>query len=351
MQTHIYPGQGWLDDNGIAIEAHGGSIFYENGLYYWYGEDKSHTRKEGSIWTWGVKCYSSADLCNWKDLGYIIPPQPQDESSLFHPARRLDRPHILHNKRTGKYVCWLKFSDDAHFSVLTADTILGPYTLITEILRPYGCKCGDFDLAADETTGQGYLYFEADHRDVLATRLNADYTDVAGEAAIVYSGMNPPLAREGVTHFSYAGKHYLLTSGMTGYIPNPSEIAVADDWLGEYKVLGDPHVEDPSSASFNSQVSCIFPVAETNLLIAAADRWVPDFPMTAEKYDVLRRAIGSRSDPSIPCTPQERAMLRGLPLLGSADTSKACYVWLPITFEDSMPRIRWYDQWRVEDFI
>lgn len=64
-------------------------------------------------------------------------------------------------------------------------------------MSPYGRKSGDFDLAMDRKTGEGYLYFEADHDSVLAVRLNRDYTDVTGEPAVVYSGLRPPFAREG----------------------------------------------------------------------------------------------------------------------------------------------------------
>ena len=349
MQTHIRPGGTWLDTKGERIQAHGGSMFYEDGAYYWYGEDKSHTRKKGKIWTWGIRCYRSTDLVNWEDLGHIIEPATEDKGSLFHPNRRMDRPHILKNPRTGKYVLWLKFCDKAHIAVLTADALLGPYTLITPFLQPYGRKSGDFDLAADSATGDAYLYFEADHDSVLAARLNGDYTDVAGEPAVVYSGLKPPFAREGVTHFAHGGRHYLLTSGMTGYVPNPSEVAVADDWMGPFTVLGDPHVDDKSSASFNSQASCAFAVAGTDQIVVMADRWVPEYVMTAERYDVLKRAVGSRTDKSLKCTFKEKLQLLSMPLMGSADTSIANYVWLPVEWEGDMPRIPWRDAWNLEE--
>ena len=32
------------------------------------------------------------------------------------------------------------------------------------------------------------------------------------------------------------------------------------------------------------------------------------------------------------------------------DTSIADYVWLPVEFEGEVPVIRWYDEWRWEDF-
>ena len=52
-----------------------------------------------------------------------------------------------------------------------------------------------------------------------------------------------------------------ITSGMMGYIPNPSEAAVSHAGMTGYRVQGNPHVDDASSASFNSQISGIFKVA------------------------------------------------------------------------------------------
>lgn len=349
MQTPIRPGQPWLDEGGRRIEAHGGSMLYENGRYYWYGEDKSHTSKKGKIWTWGVRCYSSADLVSWKDEGHMVEPAPEDKSSIFHPNRRLDRPHLLKNPRTGKYVLWLKYSDKAHFAILTADNLLGPYTLVDPFLRPYGRKAGDFDLALDEITGDGYLYVELDHQEVVTCRLDDTFTGVAGEPSVIYTGLHPPLSREGITHFTHGGKHYLLTSGMTGYVPNPSEIAVADDWMDPFHVLGDPCVDDDSCATFNSQPSCVFAVQGTGQLVMMADRWVPDYVVTRERHDMLYRAIASRYDKSIKSTFKEKLELIRSPMMGGSDTSKANYVCLPIEWDGDMPRLRWHDRWTVKE--
>ena len=35
----IYPGRVWKDTEGRRIHAHGGSLFYENKKFYWYGEN------------------------------------------------------------------------------------------------------------------------------------------------------------------------------------------------------------------------------------------------------------------------------------------------------------------------
>ncbi len=351
MQTKIEPGKVWLDTKGQRIQAHGGSVFYENGYYYWYGEDKTYTRKKGKLWTWGVRCYRSADLMNWEDLGHIIEAEPRDKKSLFHPNRRLDRPHIIKNEATGQYVLWLKYCDKSHFAVLTAESLLGPYTLVEPFLQPYGRKAGDFDLAADLTTGQGYLYVELDHEEVVVCKLNSGYTNVSEEYAVIYSGLHPPFAREGVTHFAHGGRHYLLTSGMSGYVPNPSEIAVSDSFMGPFTVLGDPHVGDTSAASFNSQASCAFHLAGTEHIILAADRWVPDYVMTKERYDSFVRAIGSRYDKSLKASFADMKTMMTSPMIGSADTSRANYVWLPVEWHEGKPAIRWRDEWKPDELI
>ena len=41
-------------------------------------------------------------------------------------------------------------------------------------------------------------------------------------------------------------------------------------------------------------------------------------------------------------------MLRS-PMMGSADTSKANYVWLPLEWKGDMPQIMWRDKWNLEE--
>lgn len=348
MNTSIKPGQIWLDTEGKRIQAHGASVFYENGVFYWYGENKEFTSKEKKIWSWGVRCYSSTDLYNWKDEGLIIAPHPENENSVLHPSRYLDRPHIIYNKATSKYVCWLKYCDKNHFALLTADKFMGPYTLVNEFFQPYGKESGDFDLGVDKQTGKGYLYFEADHKELLAAELTEDYLDVRPDFVTVYADQHPPFTREGVTHFERNGKHYLFTSGMTGYMPNPSETAVADDWMGPFTIQGNPHVNDASSASFNSQISSVFqhPKRE-DLYIAVADRWCPGFVVTAEIYDSLSRVVASRFDASIQVSVEEGRKIMDSPMVAYTDTSVADYVWLPVRFEGDIARIDWLDEWKV----
>ena len=346
VYTSIRPGKVWLDTEGKRIQAHGGSVFYENGIYYWYGENKEKSDGRNGIWHWGVRCYSSRDLYNWKDEGIIIPPDEEDPSSPLHPSRCMDRPHIIYNKRTGKYVCWLKIMNE-DFSqastILTADRLLGPYTMVRTGLYPLGMSAGDFDLAVAED-GKAYYYFERVHSETICADLTEDYTDVTGYYSTHFPRKSPPDVREATAHFVRKGKHYLLTSGTTGYYPNPTETAVADTWHGPYRELGITHPEDDTNTSFHSQISCVFKVqGKKDLFIACADRWLPE--EMHRDYKIYSQMFRSQFDPD---APEFDESLMGEPAL--EHTSIADYVWLPIRFDGEMAYIDWKDEWRTEDY-
>ena len=100
------PGQVWLDTKGERIQAHGGSVMYIDGTYYWYGENKEMTDGTNGIWHMGVRCYSSQDLYNWEDRGVIIPAEPDDPESSLHPSACMDRPHIIYNNPILLLIPW-----------------------------------------------------------------------------------------------------------------------------------------------------------------------------------------------------------------------------------------------------
>lgn len=352
----FHPGQVWLDTEGKRIQAHGGSVMYLNGTYYWYGENKEKTTGKDKIWHWGVRCYTSKDLYNWEDKGLIIEPRPEDPDSSLHPESMMDRPHIIYNKKTNKFVCWLKIMNKdgtQSETVLTADDILGPYTIVREGLRPLNMSAGDFDLAV-APDGKAYYYFERVHSETICADLTEDYTDVTGYYSTHFPHPHPPYVREATAHFTRKGKHYLITSGTTGYMPNPSEAAIADTWHGLYTVLGDPHPEDASRTSYHSQISSVFKVeGKKDLYIAVADRWAPqemDVP-----YETYAKFFDTAFDEELDREEKEK-LVKNL-MQKSAwipdsekNTSIADYVWLPFRFDGEMAYLDWKDEWRIEDY-
>jgi hypothetical protein len=344
MRTSITPGQIWFDTDGIRIQAHGGSILYVDETFYWYGENKERSTPGSGIWHWGVRCYSSTDLYNWTDRGLIIPPNLADEASPLHPTMSMDRPHILRQPSSGKYVCWIKVMSPAgqRSTVLVADDLLGPYRLVKKDLKPLGMNAGDFDLVVDPTDGKGYYYFERVHSELICADLSEDYTDVTGYYSTHFPLGQPPYVREAPAYFTRDGLHYLVTSGTTGYYPNPSEVAVAPSYHGPWTMLNDPHPDDPARSSYQSQVSSVFRhPRKQDLYIALADRWLPRYTASSDAAIAMHaerfRPQGGHQD--VPWSE-----------LTEIDTSIADYVWLPFRFEAGRALLEWHDEWRIEDF-
>lgn len=345
MYNSIRPGQVWEDTDGKRIQAHGGSVMYIDGVYYWYGENKEKTTGDTDVWHWGVRCYTSKDLYNWEDKGLIIPPDLENPEASLHPTSMMDRPHIIYNKKTKKYVCWLKVmkKDGRQLeTILTADSILGPYKIVRDGLKPLGMNAGDFDLAA-APDGKAYYYFERVHSETICADLTDDYTDVTGYYSTHFPHISPPYVREATAHFSRYGKHYLVTSGTTGYLPNPSEVAIADTWHGPYKALGNPHPNDESQTSYHSQISSVFKViGKKDLYIAMADRWMPEnMDLQYEEYKAEFERVFD-PDNSVPGEFDKKFGIDR-----DRNTSIADYVWLPFRFSDGMAYLDWQDEWRI----
>jgi hypothetical protein len=355
LYTSIRPGLVWLDTEGKRIQAHGGSLLHDGGAFYWYGENKEHSTPGSGIWHWGVRCYRSTDLYNWQDLGVIIPPVHDDPASPLHPAQCADRPHIVRN-RDGQWVCWIKVmtgSGTQESTVLVSEDLLGPWRLVRAGLRPLGMDAGDFDLVIDPHDGKGYYYFERVHSELICADLSADLTDVTGYYSTHFPLGRPPAVREAPAHFTRNGRHYLITSGTTGYLPNPSEVAVAGTWHGPWTSLGDSHPKDRSRTSFGSQVSSVFKhPAKQDLYIALADRWLPglvglpDFASGRMSADIQAAFAGFEMGQPLTFPSSFGAEARRIH--DDGNTAIADYVWLPLRFDGDMAYLDWHDEWRVE---
>jgi Glycosyl hydrolases family 43 len=273
----FHPGELWLDTAGKPIQAHGGSVIAVGNTFYWYGENKEFTDGKSGIESWGIRFYSSQDLYNWTDLGALIPPDQTDPTSPLSPKVFPERPHILFNAATGRFVCWIKIRGRGpqFRTVLEADAITGPYRLVHADIRPAGMPAGDFDLVQDEDTGKAWMYFEHEHREVVCVELTSDYLGFTDRYTRHLPGQAPNTC-EGIACFTRKGKLYLTSSGMTGYFPNPSRVAASADPHGPFTDLGLLHANDRSETSFGSQISDIFKIPGKDLYIAMADRWLPD---------------------------------------------------------------------------
>lgn len=350
------PGEPWLDTLGKPIQVCGGSIITVGDTFYWYGENKERTTGKDKIWHWGMRAYSSKNLYDWTDLGTFIPPMPNDPASPLHPFQFADRPHILYNQATRKYVCWIKFLADQFQTrtVLVADNITGPYTIVANGLRPLGMGAGDFDLVASPDDGKAYMFFERVHTEMIVADLTDDYTGVTGHYTTHLPRPGPPFTREGLAYFRRGAKHYVVSSGTTGYFPNPSEVAVSETYHGPWTSMGSFDRADRTETSFNSQVSAVFKhPGKKDLYIAIADRWLgtslsgPEFE-SGELSRKMRKAFADRFIRNAMDAEDEHLMTKygGL----DVNTSQARHVWLPIRFEGERPFVEWRPEWSLDEF-
>ena len=350
------PGELWLDTNNQHINAHGGGFLYQDNMYYWFGEYKG-SGKDGSKAYVGVSVYSSKDLYNWKNEGVALR-VVKDTLSKLQEGCTLERPKVIYNKKTGKFVMWFhhELKGENYKAALTgvavAENITGPYTYLnsfrihagilptnmsqqtferipiineqqklTKEIRINQAKNGelfkrdfkggqmsrDMTLFVDDD-GIGYhITASEENQTLLVSKLSEDYLSLSGE----YVRILPGERNEAPAVLKRYGKYYLFTSGLTGWDPNPARLSVASSLFGPWKSLRNPCVgtEDEKNTTFWSQSTYIIPVeGKKDAFIFAADRW----------------------------TPKNHADGR--------------YIWLPVKFNGEIPYLSWVSTWDLGIF-
>lgn len=119
------------------------------------GEDKT----EGSAFQ-NVNCYSSTDLVEWAYEGALL--SRTEEAGDLGPERVVERPKVMFNDDTGKYVLYLHIDSsdykDARVGVATGDTVCGKYEYHGSS-KPLGFQSRDIGVFKDDD-GAGYLLTE-----------------------------------------------------------------------------------------------------------------------------------------------------------------------------------------------
>ncbi|WP_141499624.1 S-layer homology domain-containing protein [Paenibacillus luteus] len=357
------PGAVWRDTNGALIQAHGAGMMYDEQTetYYWYGEDKTY----GYLPARGVRVYASKDLYNWEDKGLALTAIASADSFVNDPLiselylgrtdqadilndigidRIIERPKVMYNDKTKKYVMWMhtdgpSATSTANYAKAEAgyalsDSPIGPF-VYQESHRMDQAPAGATDngqpsqpgMARDMTLfkdddGTGYLVYSSEENlTMYISKLNDSYTDVVGwhkdgneerdtvykaEHGVDYVRVFPLAQREAPALFKYQGKYYMITSGATGWDPNVGKYTVADNIMGPWKTMRD--VAPESSTTFGSQSTQVITVdAAAGKFIYMGDRW------------------------------------------NKNDLANSRYIWLPIEFgQNDEITLRWHDEWSLD---
>lgn len=306
------PGAVWLDTAGHPINAHGGGVLFHNGSYYWYGENKAgRTWLPDSTKAWegyrvdvtGIRCYSSPDLRQWKNEGLVLKAVPDDPAHDLHPYKVCERPKVVFNPWTKKFVMWMHIDSEdyqaARAGVAVADKPTGPFTYLGSV-RPEGQDSRDQTVFQDED-GKAYRVYSSENNDTTyISLLTDDYLKHSGRFIRLFEKrrMEAPVV------FKHGGRYWFIASGCTGWDPNPARAAVADSIWGPWTELGNPCRGPGATNTFGAQSTFVSPVAgKSNAWVFMADRW--------NKTNL----VDSR------------------------------YVWLPLHFEGGQPVLEWAASW------
>ena len=270
-------GQIWYDVDGNDIQAHGGCIIKFGNLYYWYGEHKGGPNVPNSkverVDVIGVSCYTSRDLVNWKYEGLALEADKSDPESPLHPSKVLERPKVLYNEKTGKYVMWFHSDrDDYQFAragVAISDNPKGPFVFLRDF-TPNKQDSRDMTVYKDKD-GVAYLFHSANRNKTMnVARLTEDYTDVDG----LFVSVLPDQEREAPALFFYDGMYYMISSGCTSWNPNAALYAECPHLMGKWKLIDNPLEGKDARITFYGQSAYIFEAEGAFYLML--DHWKPD---------------------------------------------------------------------------
>ena len=274
--NHLKNGTLWADASGRPIQAHGGWILPvvedDETVFYWYGEDKSGVTVNRRMDSIGIHCYRSSDLVTWDDCGLVFESDAESAVDALRPSGVMERPRVLYNAKTGKYVLWFH-ADDAKYrfagvGIAVSDSPTGRFELV-DVIKPCNQDSRDFTLFEQED-GRAYLICSSEGNKTLhVAPLTPDYQGVSGGYARAF----PEQEREAPCAFAAHGQFYLLTSGCTGWRPNPALFGYAHDIIGPWKLIDNPCVGERARNTYDGQATCIFE-AEGRLFVLI-DHWHP----------------------------------------------------------------------------
>lgn len=310
------PGQTWKDTNGAAINAHGGCIQYANGTYYWFGENRNGGKCAG------ISCYSSTDMYNWKKLNLAVTPTgtKTDENRDIASGRTLERPKVIYNEKTGKWVMWIHWEngDDygqAKSAICQADKVEGPYKLV-DVFRPNDRDARDQTLFLD-TDGKAYHVYSTNmNSNTNCELLSDDYLTPTDQQNMQLQGRR----YEAASLFKVGDTYYGLFSGCTGWNANPGRYMWTTDLMGTWNAPADFKASDGSTGinfcvdnglnnTYQSQSAYVIPVhGRDKCFIYYGDRW------------------------------------------NSGNVQSSTYVWLPLSVRSGYPTVTWHDTWDLSVF-
>ncbi|MCA2218913.1 RICIN domain-containing protein [Jidongwangia harbinensis] len=252
----------FADTGGSPVHAHGGGVLKVGDHYYWFGENRNADNTFRA-----VSVYRSTNLRDWEFRNNVL---TQSSAAELRVAN-IERPKVIYNAATGRYVMWMHKENGTNYSearaaVASSATVDGAYTYHGSF-RPLGQHMSR-DLTLYHDNGTAYLISAADENyDLHIYRLTPDYLNTASLVGNFWNDAH----REAPAMFRRGDTYFLLTSGATGWNPNQAKYATAPSITGPWS--GWTNVGN--ATTFNSQPTYVLPIqgTTTTSYLYLGDRW------------------------------------------------------------------------------
>ncbi|KKA28970.1 hypothetical protein TD95_000897 [Thielaviopsis punctulata] len=257
----IVPGADLPDNRGLHVQAHGTGAIRIGDTYYIVGEDKTN----GSAFQ-NINCYSSKDLVQWEYEGALL--SRTAEAGDLGPNRVVERPKVIYNDQTKKYVLWMHIDSsnygEAKTGVATSDTVCGKYDYHGSF-QPLGHQSRDMSLFKDDD-GTAYLLSEDRATGLRIDKLSDDYLNVTGETFTWYDHIEAPAM------YKNNGIYYMFGSHLSGWDPNDNVYSTSTNISSGWSVWKD--FAPAGTKTFKSQTSFILPYGDAGNVMYMGDRWI-----------------------------------------------------------------------------
>ncbi|KAJ0120337.1 galactan 1-3-beta-galactosidase [Diaporthe amygdali] len=255
----IVPGATVTGTNtGAHVQAHGAGVIEVDGTYYLIGEDKT----TGSAFQ-NINCYSSKDLVSWTYVGALL---SRTASGDLGPSRVVERPKVIYNSSTKKYVLYLHIDDssygEAKVGVATGDSVCGTYNYLGS-WRPLGFQSRDIGLFQDDD-GKAYLLTEDRANGLRIDALTSDYLNVSSSVYTFGSYEAPAIVKKN-------GYYFLFASKLTGWNANDNVYTYSTSLSSGWSAWAT--FATAGSNTYTSQTNYVLPVSNS-LTMYLGDRWV-----------------------------------------------------------------------------
>ena len=260
-------------NTGSTVQAHGPGFIRVGDIWYMCGEDRA--AGPSAPWTPDVNLYSSVDLVNWKFERKII--QNGVTTPELGHGRFIERPKLLYNPKTGKYVVWCHYEQGnygaSEAACFECDSVNGPYKKVWTG-RPLGTKSRDCNIFQDND-GTAYFISTTDENSNLGLfRLSDDYHS-AVEKTVLFAGQG----REAPAIVRVGDRYLMFNSACSGWDPNQCKMSyttnIKSGWTGLSNV--------GNYNAYDTQAAAILTIKGTKktTYLYVGDRWQdPDLPGT-----------------------------------------------------------------------